>query len=110
MYLHLIKRESRRLWASHWSRPFVCGETQTGIIAKRPSANRYAEPDTGSRVATYSRIARIPYVWLPPQAALERLSGVPQVCERRRRPAQVAKHCRCPPWIGGLVGFLWRTG
>src|SRR5437867_9577489 len=39
--------------------------------------------------------SRIPYVWLRPQAALERLSGVLQVCERRRRPAQVAKHCRC---------------
>ena len=36
--------------------------------------------------AEVMRGQRILYVWLPPQAALERLSGVPQVCERRRRP------------------------
>src|SRR6267142_244362 len=33
--------------------------------------------------AEVMRDQRILYVWLRPQASLERLSGVPQVCERR---------------------------
>ena len=58
--------------------------------------------------AEVMRDQRILYVWLRPQAALERLSGVPQVCERRRRPTEVAKHCRpsdplCQPEVGGTA-------
>src|SRR5262249_46032453 len=49
--------------------------------------------------------------------ALERLSGVPQLCERRRRPAEVAKHCcclspsdpLCQPEVGGRI-FPRRRG
>jgi len=58
--------------------------------------------------AEVMRGQRILYVWLRPQAALERLSGVPQVCERRRRPTEVTKHCRpsdplCQPEVGGRI-------
>src|SRR3989442_10096400 len=65
--------------------------------------------------AEVMRDQRILYVWLRPQASLERLSGVPQVCERRRRPTEVATHCRpsdplCQPEVGGRLFFLRRRG
>jgi len=70
--------------------------------------------------AEVMRGQRILYVWLRRQAALERLSGVPQVCERRRRPTEVAKHCRpsdplCQPEVGGRIfsetpRAHWRDG
>ena len=53
--------------------------------------------------AEVMRGQRILYVWLRPQAALERLSGVPQVCERRRRPANWRRVSAPPSILRGVA-------